>query len=84
MILILLRLKCMNIWVAGYPKESFPNSSSNVQIITLQLCQVTAIGHVPTYVSHCLHLFLQELVSGAGWIQQEEWHKKWEKKGLEK
>lgn len=35
------------------------------------------------YLHHCLNLFLQELVSGAGWIQQEEWHKKWGIKGLE-
>lgn len=29
---------------------------------------------MPTYLSHYFHLFLQELVSRAGQIQQEEWH----------
>jgi len=53
-----------------FPKGSFPESSQKVQIISLSPTllgyKITAIDHVLIYISHCLNLFLQELLSGAG------------------
>lgn len=64
-----------------FPKESFPESSRSSDYFSLQ----TLLGDKTTRlliirlltIGHCLNFFLQVIVSGAGWIQQEKWCKKW-------